>query len=188
MKFCSQCAHPVVFDIPANDNMLRHICPNCGTIYYQNPKIVVCTIPFWDKEEGVSILLCRRAIDPRQGLWTLPGGFMENNETTKEAALRETQEETGADVVVHDLFSLMNLPTAQQVHLFYIAELRHLSFSPGLETLEARMFTEEEIPWKEIAFSSTRHAIELFFADPERTVNERRKLHALDLKQLVYPT
>lgn len=187
MKFCSQCAHPVVFDIPPDDTLPRHICPSCKTIHYQNPKIVVCTIPFWKKEKDISILLCRRAIEPREGFWTLPGGFMENDETTREAALREIEEEAGADVVIHDLFSLMNLPTVQQVHLFYLAELRSLSFAPGLETLETQMFTQAEIPWHEIAFTSTRHAIELFFANPEKSINGQGKLHALDLKQLVNP-
>ncbi|MDR0933714.1 MAG: NUDIX hydrolase [Burkholderiaceae bacterium] len=187
MKFCSQCAHPVVFEIPPDDNLPRYICLNCKTIHYQNPKIVVCSIPFWNKEKEVSILLCRRAIEPRQGFWTLPGGFMENNETTREAALRETEEEAGADVVVRDLFALMNLPTVQQVHLFYLAELRRLSFAPGLETLETRMFTEREIPWSEIAFTSTRHAIEMFFSDPQKALDGQARLYSLDLKRLVFP-
>ncbi|NLC24454.1 MAG: NUDIX hydrolase [Oxalobacter sp.] len=188
MKFCSQCAHPVVFDIPLDDTLPRYICKNCKTIHYQNPKIVVNTIPFWKEEKELSVLLCRRAIEPRLGFWTLPGGFMENNETTKEGALRETEEEAGADIVVRDLFSLMNLPTVQQVHLFYLAELKSLSFAPGLETLETQMFTETEIPWDEIAFTSTRQALELFFSDQQKALNGQSRLHSVDLKRLVYPT
>jgi len=188
MKFCSQCAHPVVFDIPPDDTLPRHICKNCKTIHYQNPKIVVNTIPFWKEKSVLTVLLCRRAIEPRMGFWTLPGGFMENNETTEEAALRETIEEAGADIIVHDLFSLMNLPTVQQVHLFYLAGLKSLSFSPGLETLETQMFTEAEIPWDEIAFTSVGRALELFFSDQKKAINGESKLHSIDLKQLFYPT
>ena len=113
---------------------------------------------------------------------------MENNETTEEAALRETIEEAGADIIVHDLFSLMNLPTVQQVHLFYLAGLKSLSFSPGLETLETQMFTEAEIPWDEIAFTSVGRALELFFSDQKKAINGESKLHSIDLKQLFYPT
>lgn len=185
MKFCPQCAHPVSFEIPAGDNLPRHICQHCKTIHYQNPKIVVCTIPFWKTEKGISILLCRRAIAPRYGLWTLPGGFLENNETTKEAALRETEEESGANIVLQDLFSLMNLTNAHQVHLFYLAKLKNLSFNPGIETLEVQMFTQENIPWEEIAFTSTKHAIELFFNDLEKALDGTFKLHSVDLKRLI---
>lgn len=188
MKFCSQCAHPVIFDIPPDDNLPRHICPGCKAIHYKNPKIVVCTIPFWKKDKDISILLCRRAIEPRSGFWTLPGGFMENNETTREAALRETQEEAGAHVIVHDLFSLMSLPTVHQVHLFYLAELCDLSFAPGLETLETHMFAQKDIPWSEIAFASTKRAIELFFTDPDKQINGGSKMHTLDLTSLIYPS
>ena len=186
MNFCSQCAHPVIFDIPANDNMPRHICPACDTIYYDNPKIVVCTIPYWKTDGEFSILLCRRAIEPRYGFWTLPGGFMENYETTEEAAVRETHEEAGADVILHHLFSLMNLPTVKQVHLFYIAQLKSLAFAPGMETLEARMFTQNEIPWNEISFASTRRAVQLFFADPVKSINKHERIHSLELKHLIY--
>lgn len=188
MKFCSECAHPVVFEIPPDDNLPRYICRRCKTIHYQNPKIVVCTLPFWQKDGEISVLLCRRAIEPREGFWTLPGGFMENNETTKEAAKRETEEEAGADIAMQDLFALMSLPTVQQVHLFYLAKLKSLSFAPGLETLEIQMFSQKNVPWHEIAFASTYHALELFFANPEKAVRGEYKPHSLDLKQLVTPT
>ncbi len=185
MKFCSQCAYPVSFEIPPDDNLPRYICHQCKTIHYQNPKIVVCTIPFWKQSKNLSILLCRRAIEPRKGLWTLPGGFLENNETTQEAALRETVEEAGAKISLLDLFSLMNLTSVHQVHLFYLAELNSLSFAPGIETIEAKMFTEDEIPWDEIAFTSTKYAIKLFFEDKEKVLDKTYKLHSLDLKKLI---
>ena len=136
MKFCSHCGHPLIVGIPPLDNMPRHICPNCHMIHYENPKIVVCSIPTWETEKGTSILLCRRAITPRHGFWTLPGGFMENDETTEQAARRETKEEAGADVTISNLFSLMNLPVYHQVHLFYLAHLENTNFAPGEESLE----------------------------------------------------
>ncbi|MBS1186954.1 MAG: hypothetical protein H6R04_972 [Burkholderiaceae bacterium] len=166
MKFCSQCAHPVEFDIPPDDHLPRHICPHCGTIHYQNPKLVVCSIPVWEADGEVKILLCKRAIEPRYGWWTLPGGFMENNESTVDAAQRETIEEAGARIeVVHRLFSLINLPRMHQVQLFYRARLLDLDFKPGMESLEVKLFSEAEIPWNEIAFSTVRHALQCFFAD-----------------------
>ena len=119
MKFCSHCGHPLIVGIPPLDNMPRHICPNCHMIHYENPKIVVCSIPTWETEKGTSILLCRRAITPRHGFWTLPGGFMENDETTEQAARRETKEEAGADVTISNLFSLMNMPVYSPENLYH---------------------------------------------------------------------
>ena len=172
MKFCTQCAHPVDFDVPLDDHLPRHICPRCGMIHYQNPKLVVCAIPVWEVGDDLKIMLCKRAIEPRHGYWTLPGGFMENNETTVEAALRETLEEAGARIdVVHSLFSLINLPCMHQVQLFYRAKLLDLDFAPGMESLEVRLFSEAEIPWSEIAFSTVRQALEFFFADLAKVKN-----------------
>src|SRR6478736_5861287 len=118
MKFCSECAHPVSFFTPLNDNRPRFVCEQCGTIHYQNPKMVVGSIPVWETNGATHILLCKRAIEPRLGYWTLPAGFMENNETTAEAARRETVEEAGARIELQDLFSLLNVPHVHQVHLF----------------------------------------------------------------------
>lgn len=165
MKFCPTCSHPVTVEIPADDHLPRHVCPECGAIHYQNPKLVVCTIPMWEQDGETKVLLCKRAIEPRYGLWTLPGGFMENNETTTHAALRETSEEAGANIEVISLFSLINLPTLHQVHLFYRSRLINLAFNPGPESLEVRMFSEAEIPWGEIAFTSVKYALEVFFGD-----------------------
>lgn len=166
MKFCSECAHPVALLIPDGDNRPRYVCAQCEAIHYQNPKLVVGSIPVWQPEgEEVKVLLCKRAIEPRLGYWTLPAGFMENNETTAEAAERETDEEAGAQIEIGSLFSLLNVAQVHQVHLFYLARLRRLEFAPGIESLEVRLFSEREIPWDDLAFPTIRKTLELFFAD-----------------------
>jgi ADP-ribose pyrophosphatase YjhB (NUDIX family) len=165
MKFCSECAHPVDLQVPDGDNRPRYVCRQCTTIHYQNPKLVVGSIPVWENEGQLQVLLCKRAIEPRYGYWTLPAGFMENSETTGEAALRETEEEAGADIELGELFTLLNVAQVHQVHLFYLARLRSLDFAPGIESLDVRMFAEHEIPWDELAFPTIRTTLELFFAD-----------------------
>jgi ADP-ribose pyrophosphatase YjhB (NUDIX family) len=165
MKFCSECAHPVALAIPEGDNRPRYVCPQCHTIHYQNPKLVVGSIPVWEQDGGLQVLLCRRAIEPRHGYWTLPAGFMENEETTQQAAVRETEEEAGANIELGNLFTLLNVAHVHQVHLFYLATLRDLDFAPGIESLEVALFTEDQIPWDELAFPTIRSTLELFFAD-----------------------
>lgn len=165
MKFCSECATPVVVQIPTDDTRERHVCPACGTIHYQNPKMVVGSIPVWEEAGEVRILLCKRAIEPRYGYWTLPAGFMENNETTSQAAQRETQEEAGANIRLHELFSMLNVPQVNQVHLFYRATLLDIDYKAGTESLEVQLFTEQEIPWNEIAFPTVSHTLKFFFED-----------------------
>jgi ADP-ribose pyrophosphatase YjhB (NUDIX family) len=165
MKFCSECAHPVTLKIPEGDSRLRSVCEQCGTIHYENPKLVVGTLPVWEKDGQVSVLLCKRAIEPRYGYWTLPAGFMENGESTDAGALRETQEEAGANVSLHNLFSVVNVPQFDQVHLFYLASLEDLAFTAGIESLEVKLFTEDEIPWEEIAFHTVSYTLRAFFAD-----------------------
>jgi len=165
MKFCSECAHPVALAIPEGDNRPRYVCPQCHTIHYQNPKLVVGSIPVWERDGQLQVLLCRRAIEPRHGYWTLPAGFMENEETTEQAAVRETEEEAGANVELGKLFTLLNVAHVHQVHLFYLATLRDLDFAPGIESLEVALFTEDQIPWDELAFPTIRSTLELFFAD-----------------------
>lgn len=165
MKFCSECGHPVALAIPEGDNRPRHVCTQCGTIHYQNPKMVIGTIPVWEHEGQLQVLLCRRAIEPRYGYWTLPAGFMENGETTSEAAARETDEEAGANIELGNLFALLNVAHVHQVHMFYLASLRNLEFNPGEESLEVQMFSERDIPWDELAFPTIRKTLELFFAD-----------------------
>jgi len=165
MKFCSECAHPVELIVPAGDNRPRYVCVNCETIHYQNPKMVLGSIPVWERDGELKILLCKRAIEPRYGYWTLPAGFMENNETTAEAAMRETQEEAGANIELGNLFTLLNVSRVHQVHMFYLATLLDLNFAPGEESLDVKMFTEAEIPWDDLAFPTIRTTLELFFAD-----------------------
>lgn len=168
MKFCSECAQPVSFIIPPDDNRHRFVCTHCGTIHYQNPKMVLGSIPAWESDGEVSVLLCRRAIEPRRGFWTLPAGFMENNETTAEAAMRETVEEAGANIALLPLFSLINVPQVHQVHMFYRANLLDLNYLAGTESLEVQMFTERNIPWSEIAFPTVSQTLKLFFTDHEK--------------------
>ena len=162
IKFCKQCGSAVVYRIPDDgDTKLRAVCPACHTIHYENPLNVVGTVPCW----GDKVLLCKRNIEPRFGLWTLPAGFMELNETTAEGAARETVEEAGAQFVMQELFTLVNVARVGQVHLFYRAQLTSDQFDPGTETIEARLFLESEIPWEELAFRTTRVTLEHFFAD-----------------------
>ncbi|MGO9443768.1 MAG: NUDIX hydrolase [Thiobacillaceae bacterium] len=161
MKYCSQCGGEVTLRVPSDDNHLRHVCTVCGTIHYQNPKMVVGCIPEWEDK----ILLCRRAIEPRHGLWTLPAGFMENGETTAEGAARETWEEAGALIEMGPLYTLFNLPHINQVYLMFRARLLNLQYKPGVETLEARLFAEQEIPWDQLAFRTIKATLELYFRD-----------------------
>lgn len=164
MNFCSHCGGPVSLKVPAGDNRPRHVCERCGTIHYQNPKMVVGCIPEW----GDRLLLCRRAIEPRYGLWTLPAGFMENGETMAECAVRETLEEAGARVELLGLFNLINLPDINQVYIMYRARLLDLDFHPGEESLETALFTEEEIPWDRIAFRTILITLKHYYADRRR--------------------
>lgn len=163
-KHCKACGSPVEYRTPADDNRERATCTVCGTIHYENPLNVVGTLPVWNDK----VLLCRRAIEPRLGLWTLPAGFMELGETTEAGALRETDEEAGARVELQGLYSLLNVVKVGQVHLFYRARLLDTDFAPGPETLEAQLFSEAEIPWDELAFRTVRETLKHFFADRKR--------------------
>lgn len=185
IHFCSNCGKPLTRAIPPLDNRLRDVCHACGTIHYENPKIVVCTIPYIKTPRGTEVLLCLRAIDPRDNYWTLPGGFMEINETTEQAAVRETLEEASADVSVKGLFALMNLAVFQQVHLFYLADMKEARFAPGEESREVRLFTETEIPWDRLAFSTITHALRLFFEDLKTGILGRGGfgVHTIDLSR-----
>ena len=164
MKFCANCGAKVVQRVPPGDSLPRWVCDECGEIHYQNPKIVAGTIP---EHEG-RILLCRRAIEPRYGYWTLPAGFMENDESTSQAAARETLEEAGANIEMGEPFTLISVPRVNQVHLYYRARLRNLEFKPGEETLEVALMAEGEIPWQEIAFRTVGLTLKHWFADRGR--------------------
>jgi ADP-ribose pyrophosphatase YjhB (NUDIX family) len=161
MKYCSSCGAAVHLEIPNDDNRMRHVCTGCHTIHYKNPRMVLGTIPVWDS----SVLLCKRAIEPRYGYWTLPAGFMEIDESTHDGALRETLEEAGARVYLCAPFTMFDVKAAQQVHLFYRAKLLDLNFQAGPESLEVRLFKEKDIPWNNLAFKTVEKTLELYFAD-----------------------
>jgi len=180
MKFCSACGATVELRVPNDDNRLRHVCTACGIIHYQNPRMVIGSIPEWEDK----VLLCRRAIEPRYGLWTLPGGFMENGETTAQAAIRETLEEANARIEIGDLYSMYSLPYIDQVHMLFRARLLDLDFGPGTESLEVKLFSESEIPWNEIAFRPVRFSLEHYFA--ERS-NGTFSFHIGELTQPAHP-
>ncbi len=180
MKFCSLCGATVELRIPEDDSRERHVCTQCATIHYQNPKLVIGAIPVWEDK----ILLCKRAIEPRHGWWTLPGGFMENGESTGQAAIRETLEEANARVQLDELYSMYSLPYVNQVHLFFRARLLDLDFFPGSESLETRLFSEAEIPWNELAFRPVRLSLEHFFAERK---SGKFNLHVAELDPPLHP-
>lgn len=164
MNFCSQCgSRHLLFTVPEGDNRPRHICTECQTIHYQNPKVVVGCLPFWEDR----ILLCRRAIEPRSGYWNLPAGYLENGETLKEGALRETSEESGAEVEILRLHAVYDLPHINQVYIFFLARMLHPGLEIGLESLEARLFRPEEIPYADMAFSSSTFALKRYLEPQE---------------------
>lgn len=161
MKYCSECGQSVSLLTPEGDNRPRHVCDTCQTIHYQNPKIVTGTLPVWEDK----VLLCRRAIEPRYGLWTLPAGFMENGETMEQAAERESQEEANANIEIEQIYTLISLPHINQVYVMYRARLCDQSFHPGTESLEVSLFNEKEIPWNELAFRTIHYTLKQFFED-----------------------
>jgi ADP-ribose pyrophosphatase YjhB (NUDIX family) len=164
MNFCSNCAAPVSLKVPVGDTLPRYVCDACNTIHYQNPRMVVGCIPEWEDR----ILLCRRAIEPRYGLWTVPAGFMENGETTLQGAARETLEEANARVDVVQLYALYNIPHINQVYILFRARLLDTEFSAGAETLETQLFVEDEIPWEQLAFATVRNTLTHYFADRKK--------------------
>lgn len=161
MKYCSQCGEPVQLAIPAGDTRERHVCGACGTIHYQNPNVVTGTLPAWEDK----VLLCRRAIAPRHGFWTLPAGFLENGESAQQGALRETLEEANARVELISLFATFNMPHISQIYMLFRARLLDLDFAPGEESLEVRLFSEQQIPWDALAFPVIGETLRLYFAD-----------------------
>lgn len=164
LKFCSACSARLERRVPPGDEHVRDVCSECGVIHYQNPKVVAGSLPEWEGR----VLLCRRAIEPKRGLWTLPAGFMENDETAAEAAKRETREEADANVELDALYALFSLPHINQVYLMFRGQLRVPSFGPGSESLEVALFQEDEIPWNEIAFPVIAETLRLYFADRRR--------------------
>ncbi|MEW6164159.1 MAG: NUDIX hydrolase [Pseudomonadota bacterium] len=164
INFCCTCAAPVRLTVPPGDTLPRHVCESCGAIHYRNPRLVVGTLPVWEEK----VLLCRRAIEPRHGCWTLPAGFMENRESVAEAAARETGEEACARIELGEMFTVISVPHISQVHVIYRARLLDLDFAPGDESLDVALFAENEIPWQEIAFRTVALTLRHFFADRTR--------------------
>ncbi len=161
MKYCSNCAAELHIAIPEGDNLPRHICSQCDTIHYQNPKIIAGCLPVYEDK----VLLCRRAIEPRLGFWTLPAGFMENYESTEQAALRETREEANAEVRILSLYTLTSIVHVNQVQLIYLAQMDKPEYSISSESLEVALFAEHEIPWDQLAFHTIKNALTHYFED-----------------------
>jgi ADP-ribose pyrophosphatase YjhB (NUDIX family) len=164
INYCCTCAVPVSLRVPPGDSLPRHVCDACGAIHYRNPRLVVGTLPVWEDR----VLLCRRAIEPRLGCWTLPAGFMENHESVVAGALRETREESGAHIEMGAMYSMISVPHISQVHVIYHARLLDLDFAPGEETLEVALFAAADIPWEEIAFRTVAMTLRHYFDERAR--------------------
>ncbi|MEY2810509.1 MAG: hypothetical protein RLZ66_2020, partial [Pseudomonadota bacterium] len=176
LKHCKSCGSAVTYRLPDDgDTRERAICTACHTVHYENPLNVVGTLPIWEDK----ILLCKRNIEPRYGKWTLPAGFMELGETVAQGAARETDEEAGAQIELLGLYTLMNVVRVGQVHFFYRAKLLSTTFHPGHETIEARLFSEDEVPWDDIAFRTVRETLKCFFEDRQRGAFP---LHQVDIQ------
>ncbi len=164
MNFCPQCGAPVTSKIPEADDRLRFVCNSCATIHYQNPIMVVGTIP----ETGDRILLCRRAIEPAMDKWTLPAGYLENGETLQQGAARETLEEAGYQIDDLMPYAITNIVRINQVYIMFRCALAERTGAPGSESLEVKLFRPDEIPWQEIAFRSIHDVLRLYCADREK--------------------
>lgn len=161
MKYCSQCGETVNHIIPEGDNRHRFVCISCEFIHYQNPRIIAGCLPIFENK----VLLCKRAIEPRAGYWTLPAGFLENGETTAAGASRETMEEANAEVAIEDLYTVFSLPHISQVYMFFKASMPTGAFSAGIESLDVKLFEEHEIPWDQLAFPVITQTLEHYFSD-----------------------
>lgn len=163
MNYCQNCGSTVNLCIPDGDNRERHVCPRCGEIHYQNPNIVAGCLPIWED----NVLLCKRAIEPRHGYWTLPAGFMENGETIEQAAIRESDEEANAELNNLRLYTIISLPHISQVYMMFLANLKNTNFYPGDESLETKLFLKDDIPWDQLAFKTIHFTLEQYFIDRE---------------------
>jgi len=161
LNFCSVCGKATETRVPEGDNRPRAVCPGCNTIHYQNPKIVVGCLPVWEDK----ILICKRAIEPRYGLWTLPAGFMENGESVAEGAMREAVEEANAKVEITQLYTTYSIPSISQVYIMFLARLLDPDVSAGPESLEVKLVTEDEIPWDQLAFVMVKRTLRHFLED-----------------------
>lgn len=175
MKFCSACGQPVVRRIPQGDHLPRHVCTACDTVHYENPRIIAGCIPEWQGR----LLLCRRAIEPRRGFWTIPAGFLENGESVQDAAVREAAEEALAHIEIGSLLSVVNVLRVHQVHLTFCARLLDTNFGVGEESLEVALYDERDLPWLEIAFLSVEFALRRYLED-RHAQTERLHFHDID--------
>ena len=178
MKFCCHCGQAVALRTPPGDHLPRHVCEACGSVHYQNPKLVVGCVVEHDRQ----VLLCRRAIEPRLGYWTIPAGFMENGETTQQGAQRETLEEACAQVEIGSLLAVVHVLHADQVHVMFRARMHEPRFGATAESLEVGLYEESEIPWSEIAFRSVDFALRRYFDDRRRGV-EQHHFEVLDFRK-----
>ena len=174
IRHCKACGAATRYAVPADDNRERAVCTACALVHYENPLNVVGTVPAW----GDQVLLCRRNIEPRYGLWTLPAGFLELGETTADGAIRETVEEAGAHIALEGLYTVLNVVRVGQLHLFYRARLLDTVFAPGPETIEAQLFDEAAVPWETLAFRTVRETLLRYFADRKRG---RFEVHTADI-------
>ena len=161
MSFCTACGHSTIEKIPLGDQNARKVCTHCGTIHYVNPKVICGALAIWDDK----VLLCRRAIEPRYGLWTLPAGYMELFETMEQGAARETREESEAEVEIENLYCMYNIPRIGQIYVLFKTKIIDGKFGAGEETIESRLFEEHEIPWGELAFPSVERTLRHYFED-----------------------
>ncbi len=161
MKFCSSCGSTIILSVPEGDDRERFVCSSCSIIHYVNPRVIVGTVPVYADR----VLMCLRAIEPRKNFWTLPAGFMENGETTPEGAARETWEEARAQVSNLQLYRVFDVPYISQVYMFYRCELEGGEHRPGPESLETRLFAEDDLPWDAIAFPVVRETLREYFDD-----------------------
>ena len=172
INFCTQCGGKVSLLTQLNDSIPRHVCNSCGFVHYLNPKITAGCLIYQNKK----VLLCKRGIEPRKNLWTTPGGFMENNETSKQAAKREVCEETSAKVSIEKLYMVANLPKANFIYLLYLARLKESIFSTTNESIEIKLFDEKNVPWDNIAFHTTKLSLQYFFNDAEKNQFKFREI------------
>jgi ADP-ribose pyrophosphatase YjhB (NUDIX family) len=175
IRYCNVCGHEVELRIPPGDHLERHVCPSCGHIQYRNPKVICGVIP--EAEDG-RILMCRRAIEPRLGLWTFPAGFLEMGEASGTGAVREALEEAQAVVEPGPMLAVINVPYVSQVYVIHRGRLANPHHGPTTESSEVRLMREDEIPWDDIAFPTIWHSLRLFFEDRRRG---EFSLHTLDL-------
>lgn len=164
MRYCLQCGHEAERKIPDTDNMPRLVCPNCHYIHYENPKVICGSLVIYKEK----VLLCRRAIEPQYGLWTIPAGFMENGETIADGAARESFEEAEAVVINPQLYCIYDIPAISQIYVIYLTQLKDGAYGVGSESLDTALFNEEDIPWDDIAFEAVRRTLTSYFADRQK--------------------